>query len=426
MTEQTRTRSALSVFSGAGGLDLGLELAGWDILAQVEMHDDAVETLELHAKNREIPTTVIGLPIEDVDPVQLRRSLRLRRGDLQLLAGGPPCQPFTTSGLRQSIADRRASSLFPAYLGVIDEFRPRAILIENVDGMLSAALRHRPLSRRGKGHPPLSHEEQKGSFLQWLLGELTDRGYATSWGVVEAADYGVPQMRQRTILIGVRGRQPCFLPPAEYGTASEPPFRTLRDALNGVAALGPVQPLSERKRAVYRRIPPGGNWRDLPDRIQRETMGAAYHAEGGKSGWWRRLSWDSPAPTILGMPDHSSTALIHPDEVRCLSVRECAAVQTFPSDAEFGGSPRSQYQQIGNAVPVLLGKALGNQVARFLGGERMAPPAPPPWRQSSANRRIGTHGWAIPQKGEMAVHLNVKVRPDHVWAPTQHEVGVAG
>jgi DNA (cytosine-5)-methyltransferase 1 len=155
-------------------------------------------------------------------------------------------------------------------------------------------------------------------------------------------------------------------------------------------------------------------------------MGAAYHAEGGKSGWWRRLSWDTPAPTILGMPDHTSTALIHPDEVRCLSVRERAAVQTFPAAAEFGGSSRSQYQQIGNAVPVLLGRALGGQVAGFLDGERLAPPPPPPWRQSSANRRIGTHGWAIPTKGEMEVHLNVKVRADHVWAPTQLEVELAG
>jgi DNA (cytosine-5)-methyltransferase 1 len=144
-------------------------------------------------------------------------------------------------------------------------------------------------------------------------------------------------------------------------------------------------------------------------------MGAAFYAEGGKSGWWRRLAWDQPAPTILGMPDHSSTALVHPDEVRCLSVNECAAIQTFPSWVVFAGQSRSQYQQIGNAVPVLLGRALGRQLANFLDGHRDPGPPPAEWRQASANRRIGTHGWTTGTKS-FDVHLNVKVRPDHVWA----------
>lgn len=238
-----------------------------------------------------------------------------------------------------------------------------------------------------------------------------------AWGVAEAADYGVPQMRQRAIVIGVRGSRPCYLPPARYGIPGQPPFRTLRDAMQGVEELGPVQPLSARKRAVYALIPPGGNWRDLPVDIQRATMGGAHAAEGGKSGWWRRLSWDAPTPTILGMPDHSSTALIHPDEDRCLSVYECSAAQSFPPGTEFAGSARSQYQQIGNAVPPLLGLALGDHLAAFLERGRDARPAEPPWRKSSANRRIGTHGWAIARRGQAPeYHLNVRVRPDHVWA----------
>jgi DNA (cytosine-5)-methyltransferase 1 len=144
-------------------------------------------------------------------------------------------------------------------------------------------------------------------------------------------------------------------------------------------------------------------------------MGRAYSAEGGKSGWWRRLAWDHPAPTILGMPDHSSTGLIHPDEVRCLSVAECAALQTFPPFVKFAGTPRSQYQQIGNAVPVLLAKALGDHLRRFLLGERCPLPSAPPWRQLSANRRIGTHGWIVAKPGELLPFLNVQVRQDHVW-----------
>jgi DNA (cytosine-5)-methyltransferase 1 len=185
-----------------------------------------------------------------------------------------------------------------------------------------------------------------------------------------------------------------------------------------------VQPLSERKRAVYAQIPPGGNWRDLSEETQRETMGRAHLATGGKSGWWRRLAWDAPTPTILGMPDHSSTALIHPEETRCLSVAECAAVQSFPATVEFSGSPRSQYQQIGNAVPPLLGLALGKQLISYFDGQRFELPEVPNWRKISANRRIGTHGWIIADRGKVpALTLNVKVRPDHVWADLREEDG---
>ena len=408
--------TVVSLFSGAGGLDLGLEGAGWRILSQVEMDADCVGTLRNEAARRRSRTTIIRSKIEAVCPAELRKQLKLDRAELTLLAGGPPCQPFTTSGLRQAINDRRASSLFPAYFRFLDEFRPRLLLIENVNGMLSAALCHRPLTKRGPGNPPLRPDEQKGSFLRWFLDEVVKRGYSVSWGVLEAADYGVPQMRQRAILIGALGDTPCYLPPPRFGYPGLPAYRTLESALSDVTDSGPVQPLSVRKREVYALIPPGGNWRDLPDDLRKKTMGAAYIAEGGKSGWWRRLSWDLPAPTILGMPDHSSTALIHPDEVRCLSVNECASIQTFPADLRFAGSPRSQYQQIGNAVPVLLGAAIAEHLRDFLDGVRLEPPPAPPWRQPSANRRIGTHGWVTPSRPSPKYFLNVQIRPDHIWA----------
>jgi DNA (cytosine-5)-methyltransferase 1 len=405
----------VSLFSGAGGLDLGLELAGWKPLAQIEMDETCARTLEGHNRGRDMPVPVYAKPIEDVDPRALREELELQPGELTLLAGGPPCQPFTTSGLRRALADARAASSFPGYLRYVEEFAPAALLIENVDGMLSAALRHRPLAQRGREHPPLTLDERKGSFLRWLVGELVAMGYAVSWGVAEAADYGVPQLRQRAVLIGVRRDEPCFLPAPEFGRPGLPEYRTIRDVLRHVTEIGAVQPLSERKQRVYDLIPPGGNWRSLPLELQRETMGAAFEAEGGKSGWWRRLDWDSPAPTILGMPDHSSTALVHPDETRCLSVIECAALQSFPPETRFEGASRSQYQQIGNAVPPGLAQAIGAHLLAFLGGKRFPRPPVPPWRQVSANRRIGTHGWAVGENGRIAVTLNGAVRPDHVW-----------
>lgn len=406
---------ALSLFSGAGGLDLGLERAGWRLLGQIEMDPTCARTLESHNSVRPTPVPVFAEPIEEVKAAELRLELELEPGELTLLAGGPPCQPFTTSGLRRALTDRRASSSFPAYLEYVAEFLPQALLIENVDGMLSAALRHRPLAERGPKFPPLELEERKGSFLRWLVQELVRFGYSVSWGVAEAADYGVPQLRQRAVLIGVRGSEPCFLPPPEFGRPGLPDYKTIREALAGIEDIGPVQPLSERKRQVYALIPPGANWRALPVDVQEATMGAAFKAEGGKSGWWRRLDWDSPAPTILGMPDHSSTALIHPDEIRCLSVKECAALQTFPSEFGFQGTPRSQYQQIGNAVPTELARAIGSHLLAFLGGERLPTPGTPPWRRVSANRRIGTHGWAVDDGGRVAVTLSGAVRPDHVW-----------
>jgi DNA (cytosine-5)-methyltransferase 1 len=417
----------LSLFSGAGGLDLGLEQAGWRPLAQVEMDADAVGTLELAARRRDKlgPSTearIYAQPIESLPPRQLRRDLGLAPGELPLLAGGPPCQPFTTHGLRQSISDARASGVWPSYLEYVDEFKPRALVIENVDGLLSAALSHRPLALRGNARMAADPQERKGSFLLWLLKELASRGYTVSWGLAEAADYGVPQMRQRSIIIGVRGTRPCYLPPREFGGEDQPAYRTLREALMDVTGSSPVQPLSERKRKVYELIPPGGNWRDLPEDVQRLTMGRAHLATGGKSGWWRRLALDSPTPTILGMPDHSSTALVHPEDTRCLSVAECAAAQSFPADVEFAGGPRSQYQQVGNAVPPLLGRALGRHVAKFLDGERLPAPPQPMWRKTSANRRIGTHGWLVVRRGKPPeLTLNVKVRDDHVWADLEGE-----
>ena len=407
----------LSLFSGAGGLDIGLEQAGFQLLAQIEMDPDCSSTLLARSEVRGPRPLVIQKRIEDVDPARLLAQLKVLPGELDLLAGGPPCQPFTTTGLRKGINDRRASSTFPRYLEYVSTLKPKAVVLENVDGFLSAALRHRPLSKRGRRHPPLSWEESKGSFLHWFLAELAGLGYSVAWGVLDSVGHGVAQFRQRAFLVGVVGEEPCFLPEETFGPGKGRPWRNLREALAEVNDLGPIQPLSERKRKVFERIPEGGNWRDLPIELQEQTMGAAYHATGGKSGWWRRLSWDSPAPTVLGMPDHSSTALIHPDEDRCLSLNECAAIQSFPTGTYFSGTSRSRYQQVGNAVPPRLGKAIGQHLMKFFSGERApkAPPAPG-WRRESANRRIGTHGWVTPKRAGIDFSVVAKARPDSVWA----------
>jgi len=413
VADAKQRRLAVSVFSGAGGLDIGLEMAGFNIALQIESSFDCACTLAVNAVASLDERSVVQRKIEDVPPEEVMNRLGIKPGELDLLAGGPPCQPFTTTGLRMGLADRRASSAFPAYLKYVEAIRPKALILENVDGFLSAALSHRPMKYRGKGHPALDWDEKKGSFLFWFLEQLAELGYSVSWGVLDAVGFGVAQHRQRAFLVGIQGTHPTYLP--EPKISCEDDWSTLRDAIQGITELGPIQPLSRRKREILSMIPPGGNWRDLPPSVQEVSMGAAFAATGGKSGWWRRLSWDSPSPTVLSMPDHSSTALIHPEEVRCLSLNECASLQSFPDWARFSGAPRSQYQQVGNAVPPLIGYSLGEHITQCLDGFVPSRPKPPKWVKASANRRIGTHGWVRPlgKRGEFSIIS--KPREDSVW-----------
>jgi DNA (cytosine-5)-methyltransferase 1 len=125
---------------------------------------------------------------------------------------------------------------------------------------------------------------------------------------------------------------------------------------------------SPRKKGFLGLVPPGSNWRSLPIEVQQESMGHAWLAKGGRSGWWRRLSFDLPCPTLVTMPNHASTALCHPTEIRVLSLREYSRIQEFPENWEICGTPAEQYAQVGNAVPVRLGKVAGNVLADHLDG----------------------------------------------------------
>jgi DNA (cytosine-5)-methyltransferase 1 len=402
----------IGICSGAGGLDLGLERAGFTTLAAVDIDKDCVETLRANrGALRKPDAQVLCEDLGAIKPKAWLSELGLRRGELDLLAGGPPCQAFTTTGRRRALADDRGSVVHQ-YLRLLRELEPAYFLMENVTGFLSVALRHRPLAKRGKGHRALAPDETKGSVFRWFLSELVDSGYTVTWGVLDAVDFGVPQFRQRTVLVGTRSAHPVYLPRATHFESGKPRWLTLMDAVKGLNETGRlVQPLSEFKVSVFRNIPAGGNWRDLTLSKRRATMGKAFLAEGGKSGWWRRLAWEKPTPTILTMPDHSSTGLIHPEETRCLSVRECARCQTFPDEWQFKGSSRSQYRQIGNAVPVALAASLGRHILMHMDGVRETPPAPPVWRKASANQRLGTWGWVV-NSTKRATVLNR--RDDHV------------
>lgn len=357
----------LSLFSGAMGLDLGLEAAGFQTLAAVEL--DRAARATIHANTAHWPRPpFIAADITTLSANDLLAATGLKRGEVTLVSGGPPCQPFSTAGRREALNDPRGS-LFRDFLRVVEGTQPRFFVMENVRGLLSATLRHRPISARD-GTPP-TPEEERGSAFQVILDEFRRIGYSFTYGLLNAADYGVPQVRQRVIILGSRDHEPLALPApthSETGGSGLPRWRTLRDALTGLSDPAPqFQPYSEARLQYLRLVPEGGNWRSLPADLIPAAMGGAYTSGGGKVGFYRRLSWDRPSPTVTTSPAQKATDLCHPTLHRPISVREAARLQGFPDTWAFSGSLSDQYRQIGNAVPVGLGRAIGQALMDTVG-----------------------------------------------------------
>jgi DNA (cytosine-5)-methyltransferase 1 len=284
--------------------------------------------------------------------------------------------------------------------------------MENVRGLMSAALRHRPIKERPeKGGAPLAPDEEPGSVIEKFIDDLNGR-YRMDIFEVNAVNYGAPQLRERVLFVGNRfGRQVDFPAPThgpqnghtKQGTLFKRPplrpWRTLGDALEGLHESTPViMDFSPRKKKYLSMVPEGGNWRSLPEQAAKESMGKAFQAKGGRSGWWRRLSFDLPSPTVVTMPNHASTALCHPTEVRALTLRECARLQEFPDEWEFKGTANEQYAQVGNAVPLKLGEVSGRVLAEQLealrnGVEEKAVNDPPKIRKVYIKSHVRTRRW---------------------------------
>ncbi|MGI6666732.1 MAG: DNA cytosine methyltransferase [Bacillota bacterium] len=376
--------SLISLFSGAMGLDLGLEQAGFATHVCVEIDRDCRRTIESNRPRLRYPELTIFGDITRVSPDMLMSASGFRQGDVTLLAGGPPCQAFSTAGRRQSVEDPRGT-LVERYFELIVALQPRFFVFENVRGLLSAALKHRPLAGRGEGHPPLQPEEELGSLLKLvILPRFAQTGYEVIYGLVDSADYGVPQNRQRVIFIGSRDHEFAsagidtlsgLIVPTHGATSGELlPWLNLRDAIWDLRDFAHHEyiPYSQARARVFDRIPPGRNWRYIRDTygygMLREIMGGAFTSTGGRVGFWRRLSWEKPSPTLPTSPLHKSTGLCHPDITRPLSVQEYSRIQQFPDDWVFEGSLASRYRQIGNAVPVGLARAIGSGLRRLIDG----------------------------------------------------------
>lgn len=348
-------RDVISLFSGAMGLDIGLAKAGLNIAIGQDFDAACVATMRANGHR------VLSGDIRDINPTDLLNQVGLEPGEPFLICGGPPCQPFSTAGKRLGINDPRGS-LFMDFIRMIDYIRPRFFIMENVKGIMSAPLKHVPIAERDASDP----EQKLGTVLDVILLEFQKLGYKTVYGILDAVNYGTPQFRERFVLIGSRDHEEIFMPiPTHFQMHQDASYRwqTLRDSIFDLeSSCGECAAFSEDRLAFLKIVPEGGNWKDLPDDLQKKAMGGAYESGGGKVGFYRRLSYYQPSPTLVTSPVQKATMMCHPTQNRPLSIREYARIQQFPDDWIFMGTCAEKYRQIGNAVPVGLAEALGKVV----------------------------------------------------------------
>lgn len=331
----TRKFTNVELFAGAGGLALGLENAGFDNILANDFDKDSCKTL-----NHNRPDwNVLCEPVEELAEKDLTKMLNIKRGELDLLSGGYPCQSFSYAGKRLGLNDVRGT-MFYYYAKILEQLKPKMFLAENVKGLVS---------------------HDGGKTLATMIRVFEEIGYKVQYKVLNAWDYGVAEKRERIVIIGIRNDlniEFSYPEPHEYKPV-------LKDVLKNVPkSEGATYPQS--KKEVFDLVPPGGCWRDLPEDIAREYMKGSYGLGGGKTGMARRMSWNEPSLTILCSPCMKQTDRCHPDETRPFTVRESARIQSFPDDWEFCGSMLNKYKQIGNAVPVNFAKEIGLAIVKTL------------------------------------------------------------
>lgn len=319
----------IDLFSGAGGLSLGLKRAGYEVQAAVEIKRDAMNTYALHE-----PDAVHYN--EDVRGI----SFEAYKGKIDVVAGGPPCQPFSVGGLRKSSSDSR--DMIPEFVRCLREVQPEAFIMENVPGLML------------KGTRP---------YFDWALSQLAAAGYLLNWAVVNAADYGIPQKRRRLFVLGARKSRLRF-PAPTHGPGTE------QAHVGALGVLGP-DPIGEAPQCPVK-------YARAPDLRPSPYAGHIYNGGG------RPLDPVGPCHTIIaasgGYKTHWIDTLgIAPEYhahlrsggeprdgivpgARRLSVEECAIIQTFPRNMIFTGTRSAQYMQVGNSVPPDLAYVIGRCV----------------------------------------------------------------
>jgi DNA (cytosine-5)-methyltransferase 1 len=380
----------ISLYSGAGGLDYGFEAAGFETGVCVELDHDCCETLRKSRPH----WNVIERSIFDVSTKEMLEACGARAGKVDLLIGGPPCQPFSKAGYwargdSLRLEDPRASTL-NAYLRVLEEAKPRVFLLENVEGLAYA--------RKDEGFQLLLEGIAE-------INRRTKSNYRVEHRVLNAASYGVPQLRERVFLVGARDGTPFVFPEPTHGeghddssalfasTTRLTPYRTAWDAI------GDIKPDADEDLAVR------GKWADLLPSIP-EGQNYLYHTDRGEGrplfGWRRRywtfllkLAKARPSWTIQAQPG-PAVGPFHWSNRR-LAMRELCRIQTFPDDVVIQGGRTSIQRQVGNAVPSLVGEVLGNAIRAHLLGATASPlkllpprrePVPPPERHTAVPKKF--------------------------------------
>lgn len=382
--------TAVDLFSGAGGISVGLGDAGFDVLLANDLDPASAKTYR-----RNFPThEFMEGDIREVTGRQIMRKTGVRRGELDLLVGGPPCQGFSIIGSRVEMDPR--NDLFKEFLRIGEELRPRALVMENVPGMATLG---------------------GGSILRHVVAGFDAIGYRVGFAELLAAQYGVPQMRWRMIFVAFRadldiptnmgfpkpthGRRGIgeLVPNCTISGEDSKGFVTTREAIGDLPAIQageegklysgrPFLAYQKRMREGATRdlhnhyapklskqnldrlaaLSAGQDWRDLPVELLPEGMKRAKRKDHTRR--YSRMTWEGiPRSIITRFRDPKSGEYTHPEQHRTISIREAARIQSFPDRFVFEGSYSEQYDQVGNAVPAILAEAIGREVSACLAGE---------------------------------------------------------
>jgi DNA (cytosine-5)-methyltransferase 1 len=350
---------AISFFSGAMGLDLGLEKAGIEVLLACDADKRCRETIKTNK-----PLLPVLENILSYTPKAILETAGIQKGQVDIIAGGPPCQAFSTAGGRKGFQDPRGN-LFLSFLNLIEEIAPRYVVIENVRGLLSASISSNLFF--DPSILALENYDVSGGALLYVIKKLESFGYTVTFNLYNAANFGVPQIRERIVIIATQDSQkvPHLFPTHSNQTQFNlPNWVTLKEALASASDEPQLFiPFPEKRRHYYEMLKEGQYWKHLPESMQKKALGKAYYLGGGKTGFLRRLSWEKPSCTLVTHPAMPATDICHPTENRPLSVQEYKKIQQFPDSWIICGSILEQYRQIGNAVPVGLGEAIGKCLA---------------------------------------------------------------
>lgn len=307
----------VSLFSGAGGLDLGFKMAGHEIIWANDLYEDAVETYKHNLGDHIVCEDISKIDAEEIP-------------ECDIIIGGFPCQGFSVANMKRHETDER-NALYKQLIRVTDAKKPKFFLAENVKGLTNLA---------------------KGKVFQMILSDFSSLGYKVSYKVLNAADYGVPQTRQRVIIVGVRNDidfEYIFPNPtnSKDGEGGLPKWISVGEAMAGIP-----DP-------------------DFPNNLPNHDYSKYKLQFNGYLGH-RALDPEKPAPTVTARGDNKGGVVVlpHPNGRRRMSCRELAAVQSFPLDFEFSGNRSSVYRQIGNAVPPLLGYAIAKVFSQYGGSEK--------------------------------------------------------